>query len=107
MKPSIVIGWKIWYGDGSTFFSKQGTWESAPNQDVQVLMTYFSTRDNMGRSCRQVWSGMDYYFMENNIWGCSFDDASMIKGIVKYGKWMQSEDEFDALQATAMEDYSI
>ena len=107
MEPSIVIGWKIWYGDGSTFSSLQGTWKSAPNQNVQIVMTYFNQKDQIGQSLRQIWTGMDYYFMKDNIWGCSFEDVSIVKGIVKYGKWMKSEKEFNDMQAIAMEDYSI
>jgi hypothetical protein len=32
-----VVGWRLWYGDGTTFDSGQGSWDQAPAQNVQVL----------------------------------------------------------------------
>ena len=30
--------WRIWYSDGSTFSSADGTWEEAPGRDVQIIL---------------------------------------------------------------------
>jgi hypothetical protein len=32
-----VLGWRLYYGDGSTFSHLDGEWEQAPHGDVQVL----------------------------------------------------------------------
>lgn len=32
-----VIGWCLYYSDGSTFTNEQGDWDSAPSDDVQIL----------------------------------------------------------------------
>jgi hypothetical protein len=34
-------GWRLYYGDGSTFDSWEGSWEEAPSDNVQILMLYF------------------------------------------------------------------
>ena len=102
-----IIGWKLWYGNGTTFSSLQGSWEKAPDQDVQVLMIYYDKKDGMGRSCRRVFSGSDYYFKDGDNFGESFDDINLVKGVVKYGKYMKTEEEFLVIQKIAMEDYSI
>lgn len=33
-------GWRLYYGDGSTFDSADGSWDEAPVGNVQVLMLY-------------------------------------------------------------------
>ena len=70
-------------------------------------MLYYAKKDKQGRSCRRSLAGSDYYFKDGDIFGESFDDITVIKGIVKYGKWMKTLEEFEALQKIAMEDYSI
>lgn len=32
-----VLGWRLVYGDGSTFSSDDGSWDDAPSTNVQVL----------------------------------------------------------------------
>lgn len=32
-----VIGWRLWYGDGTIVSSDQSSWDAAPDQNVQVL----------------------------------------------------------------------
>lgn len=41
MPLPTVLGWKLFYGDGSTYSSKQGAWEDAPAVGVQVVNVYF------------------------------------------------------------------
>lgn len=101
-----IIGWKIWYGDGTTFSSLQGIWKEAPDQNVQFWMIYLDKKDGQGRSYRQAFSGDDFYFTDGIIYDSSFDDESKVIGIVKYGKWMDDEG-FEKIRLEAMEDYSI
>lgn len=53
--PMPVIGWKLWYADGSTVDSTQQTWAAAPAEGVQVLMVYHP------RGYRTVVRGRDEY----------------------------------------------
>lgn len=101
-----VIGWKIWYGDGTTFSSLQGTWKKAPDQDVQILMIYYDKKDLQNRSTRKVFSGDNFYFSDDVIFNSSFEDESKVIGIVKYGKWMDGKG-FEKIRLTAMDDYTI
>ena len=100
-------GWKLFYGNSKTFSSNNGTWENAPDQDVQILMVYEKKTDKQGRPTRIVFSGCDFYFKDGNSFGQSFDDISKVRGVVKHGKWMNTEAEFDDIMAVAMEDYKI
>jgi hypothetical protein len=44
--PSLlpVIGWKIWYGDGSICHSGMCSWADAPREGVQVTRLYHGGR---------------------------------------------------------------
>ena len=42
--------WKLVYADGSTFSNKDGAWEDAPSDGVQLLMTW---EPFWGRRCYQ------------------------------------------------------
>lgn len=55
MKP-----WKyaIYYGDGSVWWSdRDGPWDAAPDDDVQVVMLYLNKR----KGYRQIVQGEDEY----------------------------------------------
>lgn len=102
-----VRGWKLFYGDGRTFSSNDGTWDDAPAQDVQIVVVYEMKIDGQGRPTRIVFSGCDYYFKDGDVFGQSFDDVSLVRGVVKYGKLMNTEAAFNKLMNVAMEDYNI
>lgn len=54
--------WKIFYGDGTTYDSKQGS--EPPMRDVQVIVQYDA---EVGRS---FWSDCDFYWWEpkHSLW---------------------------------------
>jgi len=98
--------WKIYYSDGSTFSSNDGTWGEAPDQDVQIVILYYPRKDGMGRPTRTLVSGVDYYFKSENGFGWSFDDFSQVIGTVKFGKWTD-DINFKNIQKIAIKDYNI
>lgn len=98
--------WRIWYGDGSTFDSKAGLWEIAPNDNVQVVMLYENWNDSMGRPRRFMMDGSDYYFKDGDTFGQSFDDETKTRGSVKFGKWLTDE-AYETIRLRAFEDYTI
>lgn len=61
-----IVGWKIWYSNGSTFDSTQGAWLDAPNTGVAVVVVYFNRYDNQGRYYRQIEFDGEYYYLEGN-----------------------------------------
>lgn len=68
MAQDRAITWRIYYGDGSTFSSLDGTPQEAPCSNVQVIMGY--DRDN-GRQALHLWDW--YYYKTGNPgewWGC-------------------------------------
>ncbi|MFC1600638.1 hypothetical protein ACFL25_01005 [Patescibacteria group bacterium] len=107
-----VIGFKIYYGNGITYSSRQGSWLKAPRQDVQVVILFENTKDAMGRHTRILFSGDDYYFRYFNkkgepVWESSFTDPKKIKGHVIYGKWLKPDSKYEKLRIKAMYDYDL
>ena len=98
--------WRIWYGNGTTFDSNDGTWEEAPSDNVQVVILYEDWNDLQGRPRRFVMSGSDYYFKDEDLFGHSFDDETKTRGTVKRGKWLTDE-AYEAIRLKAMEEYSL
>lgn len=98
-------GWKLFYGNGTTFSSNDGSWDKAPKKDVQILMVYEINSDSRDRPTRRVYSGCDFYFKDGDNFGQS-NDIKLVIGDFKYGGWM-NEDTFNKLMSVAMEDYKI
>ena len=68
-----VIGWKLYYGDGSVVSSKESDWAVAPSDDVQVLSVYFDRAYKIWRDgeeheehFRDMHFGKDYYWQFGN-----------------------------------------
>lgn len=103
------IGFKIFYGDNSTYSGK-GTsiqlkelWDLAINQDIQVIILYENILDGLGRHTRMIYSGIDYYIFD----GTRFIFSNTIhEGTVLYGKWDDYTD-FMNIFYKAMDDYEI
>jgi len=112
MNDYKVIGWKVWYGDGFVFTSKDDIWEKAPDQNVQVVMIYFDWKDSQGKLRKQMFCGSDYYFCDGDWtvpsnWADSFTDFSVVRGVCKYGKWMKTEEEYEVIRQKALNDYEF
>lgn len=101
-----IAGFKIWYGDNTTYTSKDGAWENAPSDNVQVVMIYFKAKDAMGRFTRLYSSGCDYYALDNQTgkFTSAFDDITKVSGHVLYGKFMNYQD-LSVLEKVAFDDY--
>jgi len=107
--PYKIIGWKIWYCDAdlneSMFSSNDGTWEEAPDQNVQRVMAYFDLLDAQGRPRREVLDGSDYYWFNGKIFDAG-DDITKATGPIKYGKEIDY-DFFRGIQKKSLKDFSI
>lgn len=108
-QPNLeVLCWKIWYTKG-TFTCKQGSWDKAPNDAVQVVVVYyqqtyrtFSDGEWKEEHYRHLCSGEDYYYLD----GCgSADEAAAYKGkySVKKGRWT-SDKNFQRIYNRAQRD---
>lgn len=76
--------WRIWYSDGSVFSSELGSWEEAPNQDVQALVIFHEP------PYRTIIAGEDEYVLPG-------------ESEVKYGRAID-EDIFQSIEITAASD---
>lgn len=56
--PYDLLGWKLWYADGSTVSSEESTWEDAPQHGVIALVRYWLSGG------REVVNGPDLYTRE-------------------------------------------
>ena len=108
------IGFKIYYGDG-TVISRFGTvkemlrtLKNAPNENLQIIMIFEQTFDDLGRPTRVMLSGKDYYYYDSNLQ--VFAATNLLEDIavndkVYYGLWMADED-YAVLRDIALEDYT-
>lgn len=94
-----VLGFKIYYADGTTFSSKQGSWEDAPSEGVQFVSVYFDHLREPGKNIRLIHSGGDYYWREetgnNPVFRMVYAGDPSIptprEGILKLGKLISGE----------------
>lgn len=96
-----MLQWKIYYGDGTTYSSADGPWESAPTRNVQFVLC---PDPIVGR---RIHSCCDYYLYRDgqpfgvDIFGL-FDYLLEI-GLVKFGRSLTRRD-FDAIQQQVFND---
>lgn len=101
--PKRNLTWRIYYGDGSTFDSSQGTPEDAPPINVQVIVQ--PNKDN-GRETVHQW---DWYYWQGEHWyGCDLwgllDQLLWNKvTAVKQGRMLPQE-AYDSILKSAMAD---
>lgn len=96
---SKLIGWRIYYDDGSVFSSLDGDWKDAPSDGVQVLVEFYED------GSRKIHIERDYYMLDD---GKAFGTNNINpwlrkKGEVKFGRW-SSDDKFHELVRRAKED---
>ncbi len=58
---NTLVGWKLFYSDGSAITSAQMRFEDAPQQGVQVLIKYY--RRAKGGYSREIQNGLDMYVL--------------------------------------------
>lgn len=66
LRGLFPLGWRIWYDDDSTFSSRDGSPDDAPDDGVQAISRYSHYRDNARRephNYRDVETGEDVYTM--------------------------------------------
>ncbi len=78
-----IRSWTLWYSDGSTCSSEDGTWSQAPDEDVQIQCIYHDA------PYRTFFVGQDTYHLPG-------------RKTAKRGRWMDA-DGFAALMRRAEE----
>ena len=113
MSDKTIIGWKLYYGDGSVVSSKEKEWTDAPSENVQVLIVYFAEtyeiwRDTNGdgvgdqletENYRDMYFGYDYFWQFGNGQSAQVPENAE----VKLGKELE-QSEWRAIYNQALED---
>lgn len=106
--------WKIWYDDGSTFDSNDGSWEESPSRGVQVIGFLRPDTDDpkLGGRGWETASGEDFFRKteDGHIVACNDnamqDYVADVLGIIKIGR-MLSAAEFRVIFAKASKELNI
>jgi len=101
-----VIGWRVWYADGSKHDSKTTKWKGLPDDGVLVLVLYFDGKRPDGKPLRRINSGVDWYFrvkgLKGFIYGQNNDTPEENKKrygkniALKQGKWTDEPTMYQA-----------
>lgn len=90
--------WRIYYDDGRTFDSEDGSWAEAPTDGVQYVLRWINDRVD-------VLSGADYYFQFEDGTIIKIEDLGPLlrKFGVKCGRWTGNRN-FEAIGRRVAED---
>lgn len=64
-----IIGWAVWYDDGTMLTSKETTWESLPDDGVIEIVLYKSD------GSRRIMDAHDWYFRAPNRYLPGWEDG--------------------------------
>lgn len=100
-----LLGWKIWYGDGSTASSDKDKWENVPNENVQVVSFLVK---KPARTRRYNYRGKDYYGFSNKMIYKSNDiqELKTKNCLIKQGKYLDPV-QFRTILSKAESDQSL
>jgi hypothetical protein len=84
-----MVGWELWYTDGTVYTSDDGPWEDAPQFGIQALVRY--TERDKGGVGAEIVNGNDLYTVDRPT-ALNID----LPPEVKIGEEMDRE-EFDKL----------
>lgn len=87
-----LIGWKLYYDNGSVLSSLETKWEDAPPDGIQVLVEFYDD------GSKKLHIERDYYILDDGkAYGTNNINPWLRKyGIVKFGRW-SSDDKFQEL----------
>lgn len=91
-----LVGWKLYFDDGSVFSSLNGRWEDAPADGIQVLVEFYED------GTKKLHLERDYYILdEGKAYGTNnLNPWLRKKREVKFGRW-SADDKFKGLVAKA------
>ena len=100
--------WRIWYSDGSTFSSEDGTWEEAPGRDVQIILFWDPDRGWTLRHGANTRKG-DFFRMDADGTIVGMDLTGVIDhvvhelGIIKEGRMLSANEWAEVLRTATLE----
>src|SRR5438094_10424067 len=105
-----VIGWKLYYGDGTTVSSPQSSWAEAPSDNIQLLIVFYAETYKIHRNGEwheenyvDRYHNYDYYWKLGDQYGNS-QAAEVPEGAeVKLGREIEKE-QWMAIDNRALQD---
>ena len=89
-----LIGWKIWYGDGTVLTSDFNKWIDTPQKNVQVVKLFYSSDSGFESN---LYHNQEYYIL---------DSLLEVAKEIKLGKGI-NRDIFDKILLMAENDSKI
>lgn len=87
-----ILGWKIFYDDGTTFSSRQGTFAEAPDTNVLTIVGYQMLDEP---KTNITIYGRNYYSFDGERFYKTDDTREIPAGLpIKYGKWADNEPDY-------------
>lgn len=87
-----VLGFGIFYGDGSSFFGQTlEDWQRSPKENVQLILLYYDEDDGLGNHTRCSICGWDYYAFDGDTFMASNDTRNLCSDYILYGRWMDTD----------------
>lgn len=97
-----IVGWKIWYGDGTTACSSEDEWERCKADNVQVILLYHNGNPdsaiNAGEKADVLFARM--YAGKHDPSEYSLTGSTHIKT----GDWLP-DGEYEAMRVKAQADF--
>lgn len=95
LRNRVLIGWKIWFGDGTVLNSKFNLWEKCKQENVQVVKMFYKSDDGIEAN---IHHNQEYYLL---------DDLLKIPPQIKTGKGIKREVFDDILEAATRDQQEI
>ena len=101
-----IIGWRVWYADGTRYSSKENEWSFLPDDGLQIVVLYKNKRLKHAEGWyRSIWSSCDYYWTTPKsgleVFCSNERPQERYPGaVIKYGKWMPVG-EFEKIRVEA------
>ncbi len=84
-KERVLIGWKAWYTDGSSYGSDKYEWEEIPQRHFMGVKRFYRNPD--GKVFSEMFVCQDLFVLSDDV----RDDIPEIPAEIKVGEWMSDE----------------
>lgn len=94
-----IVGWKVWYSDGSVYSSRDSKWEDLPKYGIITLKKFFIPY-NEDKPIVEIQSNSDYYCPDDSF----VTEKDLIN--IKAGHYVSNE-VYQKIRRQAVEDQEI
>ena len=92
LRDRDLVGFKIWYGDGSIVKSTEQSWENSPQKNIQVIKLFYKSENGIETDLH---FGQDYYLL---------DDLIEVPKSIKIGRAIDGEEFYKILSKANLDD---